>query len=413
MNINPNMGPPQSELPEHGASRNSRPVYLDYQATTPTDPEVVEAMLPYFTEKFGNPHSTGHYYGWEASDGVELAREQIANLIGATHREIVFTSGATESNNIALKGLARFYSGHKSHIITLAPEHKCVLETCAQIEKEGYDLTILPVQANGIVDLELLSETIREETLFVSIMAVHNEYGIIQPMKEIGALCRERGVFFHTDAAQAFGKISLDVEAMNIDLMSISGHKIYGPMGIGALYVRRRPRVRLTPLFDGGGQERGVRSGTLPAPLCVGLGKASEKAGQEMIEETKRLTELRDGLLERLQGELSEVSLNGGRENRLPGNLNLSFAGVSGEDLVSGLKGLAVSSGSACTSTSVEPSYALKALGLSHEAAASSIRIGIGRFTTEKEVSLAADMIISLVSDLRKHNSSEIQVQNG
>ena len=393
--------------------RNSKPIYLDYQATTPTDPDVVNAMLPYFTEKFGNPHSSGHYYGWEASDGVEQAREQIASLIGATHREIIFTSGATESNNIALKGLAHFHRDHKSHLITLASEHKCVLETCARIEKEGFSLTVLPVQENGLVDLDVLANAITDETLAVSIMAVHNEYGVIQPLREIGALCRERGIFFHTDAAQAFGKISLDVEAMNIDLMSISGHKIYGPMGVGALYVRRRPRVRLAPLFDGGGQERGVRSGTLPAPLCVGLGVAAEKAGRELVEETDRLTEMRNNLLTRLSDEIPGVLLNGDLQHRLPGNLNLAFADVSGQDLIAGLKGLAVSSGSACTSASVEPSYALKALGLSDDRANSSIRIGLGRFTTDTEVSLAADMIIACVGNLLNHNSVELQVNNG
>lgn len=383
--------------PSNKPTLNKRPIYLDYQATTPTDPAVVDAMLPYFSEKFGNPHSTGHLYGWETEEAVEMARESVASLIGATHREIIFTSGATESNNIALKGLGRFHKDRRSHIITLETEHKCVLETCKRLEREGYTLTILPVQVNGLIDLAALEAAITEQTLFVSVMAVHNEIGVIQPLSEIGAICRQHGVYFHTDAAQAFGKISLDVNTMNIDLMSISGHKVYGPMGVGALYVRRRPRVRLEPLFDGGGQERGLRSGTLPAPLCVGFGKAAEIAKQEMTAESERLLGLRDRLQQKLQDAIPFMQINGDLENRIPGNLNVTFPGINGDNLVAGIKNVALSSGSACTSASVEPSYVLRALGLSEADAGASFRLGMGRFTTEEEIDQVAAAIISTV----------------
>jgi len=383
------------------------PVYLDYQATTPADPRVVEAMLPYFNNQFGNPHSRGHSIGWRAEDAVERAREQVAALIGAEIREIIFTSGATEANNLAIKGAARFYGKKKNHVITVATEHKCVLESCAQLEREGFNVTYLPVQANGLLDLDVLKDAIDDNTCLVSVMAVNNEIGVIQPIADIGALCREGGVFFHTDAAQATGKITLDVEAMNIDLMSISGHKFYGPMGVGVMYVRRRPRVRLVPLFDGGGQERGFRSGTLPLPLCVGLGKACEMAQAEMAEEQARLLELRETLYQGICTRVPEAALNGDIENRIPGNLNLSFAGIDGEALLAGLKEIAVSSGSACTSASVEPSYVLKALGLGDALARSSLRIGLGRFTTDAEVDIAINEITKQVEILRQATAAE------
>ena len=329
-----------------------RPIYLDYQATTPCDPRVVEAMLPYFTERFGNPHSRNHAYGWEAEEAVEVARAQVAAIIGADPKEIIFTSGATESNNLALKGVANFYREKKDHIVTVVTEHKCVLDSCRYLEQEGFKVTYLPVKQNGLIDLAQLDAAITDRTSIVSVMAANNEIGVVQPLAEIGALCRKRGVFFHTDAAQAVGKIPLDVNAMNIDLMSISGHKIYGPKGIGALFVRRRPRVRLQAQITGGGQERGMRSGTLPTPLVVGLGEACRIAQAEMGEEAARLTVLRDRLLNGVKARLPEVYVNGDMEHRIPGNLNISFAFVEGEGLMMGVKDLAVSSGSACTSAS-------------------------------------------------------------
>ncbi len=385
----------------------AKPVYLDYQATTPADPRVVEAMMPYFHDQFGNPHSRGHSFGWRAEEAVERAREQIAALIGAEAREIVFTSGATEANNLAIKGAARFYGQKKNHVITAVTEHKCVLESCAQLEREGFQVTYLPVQSNGLLDLEALKAAIKENTCLVSVMAVNNEIGVIQPVAEIGAVCRAAGVFFHTDAAQAAGKIPLDVAAMNIDLMSISGHKFYGPMGVGVLYVRRRPRVRLVPLFDGGGQERGFRSGTLPLPLCVGLGKAAALAQAEMAEEGERLTILRNRLLKGLRERIPEAALNGDLDTRIPGNINMSFAGIDGEALLAGLKNIAVSSGSACTSASIEPSYVLKALGLDDALARSSLRIGLGRFTTETEIDFAIGEIEKQVEALRQAPAAE------
>ncbi|MGA0393296.1 MAG: IscS subfamily cysteine desulfurase [Rhodospirillales bacterium] len=385
----------------------AKPVYLDYQATTPADPRVVEAMMPYFHDQFGNPHSRGHSFGWRAEEAVERAREQIAALIGAEAREIVFTSGATEANNLAIKGAARFYGQKKNHVITAVTEHKCVLESCAQLEREGFQVTYLPVQSNGLLDLEALKAAIKENTCLVSVMAVNNEIGVIQPVAEIGAVCRAAGVFFHADAAQAAGKIPLDVAAMNIDLMSISGHKFYGPMGVGVLYVRRRPRVRLVPLFDGGGQERGFRSGTLPLPLCVGLGKAAALAQAEMAEEGERLTILRNRLLKGLRERIPEAALNGDPDTRIPGNINMSFAGIDGEALLAGLKNIAVSSGSACTSASIEPSYVLKALGLDDALARSSLRIGLGRFTTETEIDFAIGEIEKQVEALRQAPAAE------
>jgi cysteine desulfurase len=381
--------------------RNDQPIYLDYQATTPMDPRVLEAMLPYFTYKFGNPHSRSHSYGWEAEEGVERARGQVAKLIGADEKEVIFTSGATESNNLAIRGVAEFYKDRKNHIVTTVTEHKCVLDTCRHLEQAGFEVTYLPVQKNGLIDLEVLKNAITDKTVVVSVMAVNNEIGVIQPLEEIGKICRERKVFFHTDAAQAAGKIHLDVEKMNIDLMSISGHKIYGPKGIGALYVRRKPRVRLVPLIVGGGQERGFRSGTLPTPLCVGLGEAAEICLKEMDGEAKRLKKLQERMLKGLNDKLAEIVINGDLEHRIPGNLNISFAYVEGESLMMGIKGLSVSSGSACTSASLEPSYVLRALGVEEEMAHTSLRIGLGRFTTEQEVDTAVDELVRHVNKLR------------
>jgi cysteine desulfurase len=362
------------------------PIYLDYQATTPTDPRVLDAMLPWFTEKFGNSGSVTHAYGREAGHAVEAAREQVAALIGAEPREIVFTSGATESNNLALKGALRFGRDGRNGLVTLATEHKCVLESARALEREGFRVAILPVRSDGLIEFSALERAIDDSTAVVSVMAAHNEIGVIQPIAEIGALCRARGVLFHSDAAQAVGKIPIDVNAMCIDLLSISGHKVYGPKGIGALYVRRRPRARLVPLIDGGGQERGLRSGTLPTPLCVGLGAAMALAQEEMAEEAQRLTVWRQRLLAGLKAQVPGLRLNGEALRRLPGNLNLSFPDVSALDLMAACPGLALSTGSACTAAEVEPSYVLRALGLSDELAQASIRIGLGRFTREAEI---------------------------
>ncbi len=389
------------------------PIYLDYQATTPMDPRVLEKMLPYFTEKFGNPHSRSHAYGWEAEAASELAREQVANLIGATEKEIVFTSGATESNNIAIKGVARFYKDKKNHIITPVTEHKCVLDSCRHLEQEGFEVTYLPVQSNGIIDLEVLKAAIKDNTLLVSVMAVNNEIGVIQPLAEIGKICRERGVFFHTDAAQGFGKILLDVEEMNIDLMSISGHKCYGPKGIGALYVRRRPRIRLESLFSGGGQERGFRSGTLPTPQVVGLGEAAAIAKVDIGKDAEHVRRIFNKFASATLDGMKDVYLNGDREKRWMGNLNLSFAYVEGESMIMAIKDLAVSSGSACTSASLEPSYVLRALGINEEMAHTSIRFGFGRFTTDEEVDYAINLIQNSVGKLREMSPLWEMVQEG
>ncbi len=377
------------------------PIYLDYQATTPMDPRVLDKMLPYFQGKFGNPHSRSHAFGWEAEAAVDAAREQVAGLINANEKEIIFTSGATESNNIALKGVANFYKDKKNHIITVVTEHKCVLDSCRHLEQEGFEVTYLPVQPNGLLDLDVLRAAIRDNTVVVSVMAVNNEIGVIQPLAEIGKLCHEKGAFFHVDAAQGFGKIPLDVEAMNIDLMSISGHKIYGPKGIGALYVRRRPRIRLEPLFSGGGQERGFRSGTLPTPLVVGLGEAAAIAKAEMGKDAEHARRLYAKFLTELLDGVPEVYLNGDREKRWPGNVNLSFAYVEGESMLMALKNLAISSGSACTSASLEPSYVLRALGVGEELAHTSIRFGFGRFTTEAEIDYAIALIKDSINRLR------------
>ncbi len=389
------------------------PVYLDNQATTPTDPRVVDAMLPYFTEKFGNPHSRSHAYGWEAEEAVETARKQVADIIGANPKEIIFTSGATESNNLAIKGVAGFYKDRKNHIVTVRTEHKCVLDTCRHLEQDGFDVTYLPVSKTGLIDLDELRGAIGERTLLVSIMGASNEIGIIQPMAEIGRICREHGVFFHTDCAQAVGKIPLDVNDMNIDLMSISGHKIYGPMGIGALYVRRRPRVRLHAQINGGGQERGMRSGTLSTPLCVGMGEACRIAQEEMASESERVRMLRDKLYRGLTSRFADLHVNGDLDRGLPGNLNLSFAYVEGESLMMAIKDVAVSSGSACTSSSLEPSYVLRALGVDEEMAHTSIRFGIGRFTTEAEIDFAIETIGEHVDKLRAMSPLWEMVQEG
>jgi cysteine desulfurase len=393
--------------------RNDQPIYLDYQATTPMDPRVLEAMMPYFTHQFGNPHSRSHSYGWEAEEGVEKARGQVAKLIGADEKEVIFTSGATESNNLAIRGVAEFYKDRKNHIVTTVTEHKCVLDTCRHLEQQGFEVTYLPVQKNGLIDLDVLRAAVTDKTVVVSVMAVNNEIGVIQPLAEIGKICREKKAFFHTDAAQAAGKIALDVEAMNIDLMSISGHKIYGPKGIGALYVRRKPRVRLVPLIVGGGQERGFRSGTLPTPLCVGLGEAAEIAMNEMEGEAKRLAKLQARMLKGLQDRLPEIFVNGDLEHRIPGNLNISFAYVEGESLMMGIKNLAVSSGSACTSASLEPSYVLRALGVEEEMAHTSLRIGLGRFTTEHEVDTAVEELVRHVKKLREMSPLWEMAQEG
>ena len=389
------------------------PIYLDYQATTPLDPRVLEAMMPYYTDKFGNAHSRSHAFGWEAEEGVETARAQVASIIGADPREIIFTSGATESNNLALKGVARFYKERKDHIVTVVTEHKCVLDTCRHLEEEGFAVTYVPVGDNGLVDLDVLRDALTERTVLVSVMGVNNEIGVIQPLAEIGALCRENGVFFHSDAAQAVGKMPIDVNAMKIDLLSISGHKIYGPMGIGALYVRRKPRVRLKAMIDGGGQERGMRAGTLPTPLCAGLGQACAIAEQEMGSDNEHIRRLRDRLLDGIRKEIPDVYLNGDAEERIPGNINLSFAYVEGESLLMAIKDLAVSSGSACTSASLEPSYVLRALGVDVELAHTSIRFGIGRFTTEAEIDYAIQSVREHVGRLREMSPLWEMVQEG
>ncbi len=381
-----------------------RPIYLDYQATTPCDPRVVDAMMPYFTERFGNPHSRNHVYGWETEEAVELARGQVAAIIGGAAREIVFTSGATESNNLALKGVAGTYKERKNHLVTVITEHKCVLESCRRLEEEGWRVTYLPVQSNGLIELADLEAAITAETALVSVMAVNNEIGVIQPLAEVGAVCRRRGVLFHTDAAQAVGKIPLDVEAMNIDLMSISGHKVYGPKGIGALYVRRRPRVRLRAQIDGGGQERGMRSGTLAPALCVGMGEACRIAAGELAVESSRLAGLRDRLLASLRDGLPDVQVNGDLVRRIPGNLSVSFPFVDGSGLIAAMKEIAVSAGSACSSGSLEPSYVLRALGVDAEMAFASLRIGLGRFTTEEDVDHAVRHIIEAVNALREES---------
>jgi cysteine desulfurase len=379
------------------------PVYMDYHATTPVDPRVLDAMLPYFSEQFGNAASRSHGFGWEAEAAVDQARAHIARLIGAGKpKEIVFTSGATESNNLALKGVAHFYRDKGNHIVTSQIEHKAVLDTCKRLEKEGMQVTYLPVDKSGLVRVEDVAGAITEKTILVSIMLANNEVGTIQPIREIGAVTRARGVLLHTDAVQGLGKTPLDVEAMKVDLASITAHKIYGPKGIGALYVRRaRPRVRLTAEIDGGGHEFGMRSGTLNVPAIVGFGEACRILAEEGPAEAERLRRQRDRLLGRLTGELEEVFVNGSLEHRLPNNLNVSFRFVEGEGLMMAIKQVAVSSGSACTSASLEPSYVLHAMGVSDDAAHSSIRFGLGRFTTDEEVDYVGDLVVEKVRRLR------------
>jgi cysteine desulfurase len=379
------------------------PIYFDNHATTPTDPRVVDAMLPYFTQKFGNAASRNHSFGWEAEKAVDNARKQIADLIGSTTKEIVFTSGATESDNLAIKGVAEMYAEKGNHIITAATEHKAVLDTCKKLEKHGYRVTYLPVKADGLVDLEMLRESITDKTILVTLMYANNEIGVIQPVKEIGKIAHEKGVLFHTDGVQAVGKVPVNVIQDNIDLMSMSAHKIYGPKGVGALYVRRKsPRVQITAQMDGGGHERGMRSGTLNVPGIVGMGEACGICQREMPEESKRLRHLRDKLKNTFERELDEVFINGSMEHRLPHNLNMSFAYVEGESLLMGINDVAVSSGSACTSATLEPSYVLKALGVGDDLAHTSIRFGLGRFNTEEEVDYVAGRVIEVVRKLRE-----------
>jgi cysteine desulfurase len=379
------------------------PIYMDNHATTPVDPRVVQEMLPYFTEKFGNAASRNHQFGWEAEEAVEQARDRIAKLIGVTPKEIIFTSGATESDNLAIKGVAEMYKEKGNHIITAVTEHKAVLDTCKRMEKAGFRVTYMPVQKDGLIDLDDLKRAIDDKTILVTIMAANNEIGVVQPLAEIGKICKERGVLFHTDATQAVGKIPMDMNKMGIDLASISAHKMYGPKGVGALYVRRKnPRVQLVAQMDGGGHERGMRSGTLEVPNIVGLGKACEIAMNEMPQESCRLAGLRNRLKDKLMSELDEVYVNGNMEHHLPNNLNISFAYVEGESLLMGINDIAVSSGSACTSATLEPSYVLKALGTGDELAHSSIRFGLGRFNTEAEVDYVADKVIDTVKRLRE-----------
>lgn len=379
------------------------PIFMDYHSTTPVDPRVLETMLPYFTQKFGNAASRSHAYGWVAEEAVDIARENIAKLVGAqSEKEIVFTSGASESNNLALKGVAEFYKDKGNHIITSVIEHKSILDTCKRLEKEGCEVTYLPVGKDGRVDPADVEKAITPKTILVSIMLANNEIGTIQPLEEIGKITRKHGVLFHTDAVQGAGKIDFDVQKMNVDLCSVTAHKIYGPKGVGALYVRRsKPRVRLVAQMDGGGHERGNRSGTLNVPAIVGFGKAAEICMKERFEEATRLTKLRERLQSKIQAGLDEVYLNGSLEHRLPGNLNLSFAFIEGEGMMMAIKDVAVSSGSACTSASLEPSYVLRALGVGDELAHSSIRFGLGRFTTEEEVDFVANLVIEKSTQLR------------
>jgi cysteine desulfurase len=377
---------------------------MDYHATTPVDPRVVETMIPYFTEKFGNAASRNHSFGWTAEEAVNVAREQVAALVGAKNpKEIVFTSGATESNNLAIKGVAEFYKDKGNHIITSVIEHKAVLDTCKRLEKEGCEVTYLRVGTDGLVDPADVQKAMTEKTILVSIMAANNEVGTIQPLAEIGKLTRTRGVLFHSDAVQGIGKMPFDVEAMNLDLVSITAHKMYGPKGVGALYVRRsKPRVRITAQLDGGGHEFGMRSGTLNVPAIVGFGKAAEIMRTEGPAESMRIGKQRDALLRKLESKLDEIKVNGHREKRLPGNLNVSFAFVEGEALLMAIKDVACSSGSACTSASLEPSYVLHSMGIGDDLAHSSIRFGLGRFTTDEEVDFVADLVTRKVEKLRE-----------
>ena len=390
------------------------PIYLDYNATAPTDPRVVEVMIPYFTQTYGNAASRNHQFGWEAEQAVEKARDLLGETIGGGGREIVLTSGATESNNLAILGVADFYKEKGRHIITSPIEHKAVIDPCQALEQRGYDVTFLDVDDDGCISLEQLEKSIRPDTILVSLMAGNNEIGTLNPLEEIGKITRKHGVLFHTDATQAVGKIPLDVEQMNIDLLSFTAHKMYGPKGVGALYVRRkRPRVRLSPIMFGGGHERGMRSGTLNVPGIVGFAKALELCRDEMESEAERQTALRERLHQRLQAELDHIKLNGHPTQRLPNNLNVSFGYVEGESLIMGISDIAVSSGSACTSASLEPSYVLRALGVGDDLAHSSIRFGVGRFTTEEEIDYTADKMIFAVKRLRDMSPLYEMVQEG
>jgi cysteine desulfurase len=390
------------------------PIYLDYNATTPVDPKVVDAMVPYFTESYGNAASRNHSFGWQVEKVVDDARELIGKLIGAGGKEIVFTSGATESNNLAILGVAEFYKKKGKHIISSPIEHKAVIDPCHALEQNGYEITFLDVDKHGCIDLKQLEESIRQDTILVSLMAGNNEIGTLNPIREIGQITRNKEVLFHTDATQSVGKIPIDVEEMNIDLLSMTAHKFYGPKGIGALYVRRKkPRVRLSPIMFGGGHERGMRSGTLNVPGIVGFAKALELSVEEMASEAERLTGLRQRLLDRLNAELDYIFLNGHPTERLPNNLNVSFGYVEGESLMMGVNELAVSSGSACTSASLEPSYVLRALGVGDDLAHSSIRVGMGRFTTVEEVDYAAEKMIAAVKRLREMSPLYEMVKDG
>jgi len=379
------------------------PIYMDYHATTPVDPRVLEAMLPYFTEHFGNAASRNHPFGWKAEEAVDLARKQLADLIGASAKEIIFTSGATESNNLAIKGVAEMYREKGNHIITCVTEHKAVIDTCKRLEKLGYRVTYLPVQKDGRISLDGLRAAISDKTILISIMAANNEIGVLQPIAEIGAIAKERGILFHTDGVQAVGKVPFDVRDLKVDLVSMSAHKMYGPKGVGALYVRRRnPRVLLSEQISGGGHERGMRSGTLNVPSIVGLGKAAAICQAEMVSDTERIRTMRDRLDKALHANLDEIYVNGSTEYRLPHNLNISFAYVEGESLLMGINDVAVSSGSACTSASLEPSYVLKALGAGDDLAHSSIRFGLGRWTTDDEVDYVVEKLTNVVRRLRE-----------
>jgi cysteine desulfurase len=379
------------------------PIYMDYHATTPVDPRVLEAMLPYFTEHFGNAASRNHPFGWKAEEAVDLARKQLADLIGASAKEIIFTSGATESNNLAIKGVAEMYREKGNHIITCVTEHKAVIDTCKRLEKIGCRVTYLPVQKDGRISLDGLRAAIGDKTILISIMTANNEIGVLQPIAEIGAIAKERGILFHTDGVQAVGKVPFDVRDLKVDLVSMSAHKMYGPKGVGALYVRRRnPRVLLSEQISGGGHERGMRSGTLNAPGIVGLGKAAAICQAEMVSDTERIRTMRDRLDKALHANLDEIYVNGSTEHRLPNNLNISFAYVEGESLLMGINEVAVSSGSACTSASLEPSYVLKALGAGDDLAHSSIRFGLGRWTTDDEVDYVVDKLTNVVRRLRE-----------
>jgi cysteine desulfurase len=389
------------------------PIYMDNHATTPVDPRVVEAMLPYFTEIFGNAASRSHSFGWTAEKAVELARHQVGALIGASGKEIVWTSGATESDNLAIKGTAEFHKDRGNHIITAQTEHKAVLDTCKRLEKEGFEVTYLPVEQDGRVDPEAVRAAMTDKTILVSIMLANNEIGTVNPIEEIGAIVKKGGAIFHVDAVQGVGKIPFDVNAAHVDLASLSAHKMYGPKGVGALYVRRKPRVRITAQIDGGGHERGMRSGTLNVPGIVGFGKAAELSRTEMASEAKRLFTLRERLREGIQSQVTDTYVNGSMEHRLPGNLNISFAYVEGEGMLMGLKDVAVSSGSACTSASLEPSYVLRAVGVEEEMAHTSIRFGLGRFNTDEEVDYVIDLVVSKVNKLREISPLYEMAQQG